>query len=117
MWNCRGAGSKTFLRYLLLFKRKYILNIIILVETRVSSNFLHDILQRLNFTSFIVSEACGIWVLWNNSDMQVRVVTVNDQIVNLFVAKVGSPPWLLSAVYASTKPLFQNDLWRYMEHV
>lgn len=90
-----------------------------MVETRVPSITLHAILHRLNFTNSVVSEARGfaggIWVFWNSSEVLVNVITVDDQIINMFVRHSGQHPWLLSALYTSPNPLIRHDLWQYIQ--
>lgn len=61
--------------------------------------------------------AGGIWVLWNNFELQLENITIDDQIVNCFVRCRGGPSWLLSAIYASSKPMLRLDLWRYIEQL
>lgn len=58
LWNCRGAGSKCFVRHLLQFVRQYKPTMLILVETRVSSVYVDYILSKTSYTNYSVFEAC-----------------------------------------------------------
>lgn len=88
-WNCTGVGSNIALRHLLLLLQQHNPNILILVETRVHSNFIDRIRRRTNFSNYIVSEAIGfsrgIWILWDNSKFQLELVFLDEQIINVLV--------------------------------
>lgn len=53
-WNCRGTGSRAFLRNLKLLINRYKLNILVLIETRVNSVFADKIVDITNFSDKIV---------------------------------------------------------------
>lgn len=52
----------------------------------------------------------GIWLLWDDS-VDLEAITVNDQIINAIIKKEGRVQWLLSAIYASPKQAFREELW------
>lgn len=56
-WNCRGAGSKAFLRYLNFLLVKYKHYVLILLETKVDSSAVQQILTRTCMSNFCVLEA------------------------------------------------------------
>lgn len=118
LWNCREAGSNCFLRHVLQYIHTFNPNILILVETRVSSSYINCILHKSNYTNFLAVEACGfsggIWMIWDATLVHVETVTVDDQIFNLVVKRGRASTWFLSAIYASPKPNFCNDLWQYV---
>lgn len=74
-WNCRGVGSKVALQHLLMSLRTHVPNILILCETQVPSTTIQRILNKSHLDKFIVSEVLGfiggIWMLWNNSTVDV----------------------------------------------
>lgn len=43
-----------------------------------------------------------------------ELLSVDEQILNLLVKVGQQPSWLLSAVYASLKPSYRQDLWQYL---
>lgn len=56
-WNCRGIGSKLAVRHLLDLVKSVTPNILILIETRVSSSFIYSFVGRTAFTHFVAVEA------------------------------------------------------------
>lgn len=89
------------------------------METRVPSSFINRILAKSYFTNFISSEANGfaggIWILWDAAVLHVEPLTFDDQVINVLVKRGQDPYWFLSAIYASPKLNFRNDLWHYLE--
>lgn len=58
----------------------------------------------------------GIWLLWDDS-VDLEAITVNDQIINAIIKKEGRVQWLLSAIYASPKQAFREELWQYIRDI
>lgn len=116
--NIVGAGSACALRHLLLLVRSNNPMILILVETRTSSSFIGNILSRTHFNDSIVSEAAGfadgIWILWDNTQLNLEMISIDDQFINVLVRGPHQALWLLSVVYASPNPVFRVDLWQYL---
>lgn len=56
-WNCRGAGSKAFLRHVSFLAMNYKPAILILLETRVNSSLIPTLLRKIHMSSYFVSEA------------------------------------------------------------
>lgn len=117
-WNCRDVGSKVALQHLLISLRTHVPNILILCETQVPSTTIQRILNKSHLDKFIVSEALGfiggIWMLWNNSTMELELVAMDNQVVAVEVKQPGVPPWMMSAIYASTQRFLRELLWDYM---
>lgn len=103
-WNCRGANSNAFLRYLVEIIRINKLDILVLLETRVSSNIVEGIFKRSYLNKAIISEACNfsgsIWILWNQSDLHIEPLVIHDHIVTVLVRQERQLIWVLSVVYA-----------------
>lgn len=100
------------------FIQKYNPTILILVETHVPSCFVNSIFEKSYFIDFVESEAYnfarGVWILWDVLAVQVKTISVDDQIINLVVKRGRDHPWFLSAIYASPKSNFWSDLWTYL---
>lgn len=66
-WNCRGAGNKTFPRMVKEVKKKYAINVLGLIETRISGDRADKVVRKLGFSDWIRVEATGfaggIWIL------------------------------------------------------
>lgn len=89
VWNCRGAGTQVAFRHLLLLVRRYNPDILILEETRLASNYIDKIIAKTRLNASIVSEAHGfsrdIWILWDKNNLELDLVSLDDQIINMVV--------------------------------
>lgn len=117
-WNCRGASSKTSHRHLRELLLVHMPDILILVETRCSSHNIEPIYRFSSFNSSVVSEAHGfsggIWILWNDCNLEVEVLAIGEQLVTVVVKYGREPVWVLSAIYASPRPCIRATLWDYL---
>ncbi|KAI7984919.1 hypothetical protein LOK49_LG14G01355 [Camellia lanceoleosa] len=118
-WNCRGTGNNTFKRNLKEILRIHKPDILVLMETKVSLSSMGMFFNNLGFTASTsvdpTGRAGGIWILWDNLTVNVRVSSANYQAIHATVHKESYDDWVLSAVYAS--PLLRNrdQLWGEME--
>lgn len=80
-WNCRGAGSSAALRHLILLVRSHKPHILILAETKISSNFILNIYTKTHFNDCLVSEVIGfyggIWILWDNTKLRIDIMSLD----------------------------------------
>ncbi|CAL1378437.1 unnamed protein product [Linum trigynum] len=53
-WNCRGAGSRSFLRNFLEYKRRTRPNIVIIVEPRISGNTAEEVIRDMGYDSKLI---------------------------------------------------------------
>lgn len=44
-----------------------------------------------------------------------EIVTIDDQVINMLIKRGRNPVWFLSAIYASPKLNFRNELWQYIK--
>ncbi|KAL1363178.1 hypothetical protein AAHE18_03G131700 [Arachis hypogaea] len=104
-WNCRGAVSQAFTRSLKEFCRVYKPDFVILQETRCSGDQALNAIRRLGFEFFHIKNAVGfsggIWILWKDPNLTVRIILSKTQFVHLEVWCNNQFNWLLTAVYAS----------------
>lgn len=117
-WNCRGVGSRIAVLHLLDLVKSVSHDILILIETRVPSSYVSNFIGRTIFTHYVAAEANGfagdIWILWNCAKVELEVASLDAQIINAFVKYGRNQFCLLSAVYASPKPVFHQVLWEYL---
>lgn len=115
-WNCRGACGRPFpLRVRELIQR-HAVEILILVEPRVSGQKASKIIKRLGFTNWIRVEASGfsggICLLWRNSEFDVDYVYSNPQLLHCLVTKRKTrESVLVTGVYGETNPSGRMALW------
>lgn len=113
-WNCGNAGSAVAVRHLLFLIHCKKLDILILVEIRVHSNFITIFLAKTEFNQFFAAEASGfsggIWILWNSHKLQIELASIDGQVINAVIwepNKTMAP----SVVYASPNPAVRQLLW------
>ncbi|KAI9084388.1 hypothetical protein K1719_033730 [Acacia pycnantha] len=120
VWNCRGAASKGFAAVLRDTKRRYRLDMVVILEPRVSGNVASNVIKNWGFKYSIRREAVGfsggIWILWNLDDLKVDVRAMNDQFIHckLFARDESM---LFTAVYAYPNPQRRNMIWGELESI
>ncbi|KAJ8429057.1 hypothetical protein Cgig2_025046 [Carnegiea gigantea] len=115
VWNCQGAGSKTFFNTLAELLRRYDPSILALVETKISGTLTDDVCRRLKFDGLYRMEAQGfrggIWVLWKIDIIDLKLIKSDIQFVTMEVTQTGIQPWLFTAIYASPNEKLRQGLW------
>ncbi|GKF32929.1 hypothetical protein Tco_0106129 [Tanacetum coccineum] len=92
------------------------LEILIVVEPRVSGQKASKILKRLGFTNWIRVEALGfsggICLLWRNSEFDADYVYSNPQLLHCLVTKRKTrESVLVTGVFGETNPSGRMALW------
>ncbi|KAK4277819.1 hypothetical protein QN277_015755 [Acacia crassicarpa] len=74
-WNCRGAGNRSFPLKTKDIVNKYYVNILCLLEPRISGVRADKVCRKLGFSHWMRVEATGffggIWVLWNSNEFDI----------------------------------------------
>lgn len=118
-WNCRGACGKTFPRLLKQIVQKYSIRVMALMETRVSGARADKITTRLGFSNWFRVEATGfaggIWVLWNNWDVDIQYIGSNTQVIHCkLTEKTSCDESYVSFVYGEPNAQMRVALWSYL---
>ena len=104
-WNCRGAGSNRFCSLVLNYKRIHNFNVLGVVEMGVSGLIADRVIGKLKFENNVRVEAVGrsgdIWLLWNGSKVDLKVLKTARHLIHVVFDEGGSCPWLCSFVYAN----------------
>lgn len=112
-WNCQGAGSKEFLRAAHLLINTHKLDILVLLETKVSGARANEVCKNLRFDSWFRIESIGysggIWILVKNP-MNIALRYTHPQFAILDVNE-GDRNWNLVVVYASPDGGLREKLW------
>lgn len=120
-WNCRGAGGPKFRRALRDLINQHHPDILFLCETRVHSDQGNWILHNFQFTQFAVVEtrgfAGGLWCLWNENKVMVKIWDYTAQMVTLGILYEGRTSWLLSLVYVSPVVVIRDAFYDYLEEL
>ncbi|CAL1381560.1 unnamed protein product [Linum trigynum] len=113
-WNCRGAGSKRFLRVFREYRRKYRPSIVIIVEPKINGDKAEEVIKEMRFDKQLVVDAAGqsggIWVLWDSGMVTITEVHRAEQFLHVRV-HCGQESWLLTAVYANPALIQRRELW------
>ncbi|KAM2052769.1 hypothetical protein ACFX1T_002485 [Malus domestica] len=105
VWNVRGASKENFVSTAIDLVKHNNVDVLVVVEPRISYNRAAEVIKQLNFSNSVVSEVVGfsggIWVLWNDSRVSLTPILVTDQVISMFVDGYGVDSWIFSAVYGS----------------
>ncbi|KAI8011954.1 hypothetical protein LOK49_LG06G01540 [Camellia lanceoleosa] len=95
IWNCKGAGNKNFKRNLLDLVQIHKLDLLVLMETKVELVSMGMFFNQMGFTTLAhvdsVGRSGGIWMLWNPSLVNVRVIEASSQLIIARIAKQDYP--------------------------
>ncbi|KAK9169574.1 hypothetical protein Syun_001714 [Stephania yunnanensis] len=118
VWNCQGAGTKTFARYLETLISLHNLKILILVETRICGVRADRLIKRLRFDKSHRVEAQGfsggIWIMWKH-ELSITILQSHWQFIHLRIQRGGQASFAFTAVYGSPNPLIRRHLWENLE--
>ncbi|XP_021611709.1 uncharacterized protein LOC110614474 [Manihot esculenta] len=113
--NPMRAVSPNFRRAINEYRRLYKIDVIALLETRVSGSQADKICKDLGFEHWLRVEAFsfsgGIWVCWNNNGFELKVLNTHPQFVNCRIKPTWGSPWIVSFVYGSPNTGLRRLLW------
>ena len=108
IWNIQGIGNSETLNILREHIRQHRPHIVALVETRISGARAQITSAKIGFRNCFRVEAQGfqggIWVLWNEDEIEVEVLTSHAQFVTVELKQHGRLSWVLTCVYANPQP-------------
>ncbi|XP_028775146.1 uncharacterized protein LOC114732008 [Neltuma alba] len=114
IWNSKGATSKGFVAALKSLKSSYRLDVVAILEPRVSGVVADRIIRSWGFRNSRRVEAegfsGGIWLLWDSDEVQVENVVKDEQFIHCKV-RDGEEECLLIAVYGSPNEQKRQHLW------
>ncbi|GLT63636.1 hypothetical protein SLA2020_361860 [Shorea laevis] len=119
-WNCRGAAKMEFNRRMRDLKNQHSPSIMLILETKLSGQDAEEAAAEYGYPcSHVVDSdgwAGGFWLLWDNNEVYVDVVTSTFQAIHAIV-QVHSHPifskfhWFLSGVYGRPQFELRSHLW------
>ncbi|RYR73445.1 hypothetical protein Ahy_A02g007794 [Arachis hypogaea] len=108
-----GAASKAFSRTLRELTKVYKPDLVILMETRCSSDNAKKAIKSFGFDFYHIEEAQGysggIWIMWKDPDLDIRVVQSKMQFVHMIMKNDSNKSWALTAVIE--KPFRYEAMW------
>ncbi|GLT65819.1 hypothetical protein SLA2020_382260 [Shorea laevis] len=119
-WNCRGAAKLDFHRRIMDLKNQHSPTIMLILETKLAGEAAQAVVTKCGFSRSHVVEsdgqAGGLWLLWNEEDVFIDVVSSTAQAIHAIV-KVRFHPifskfhWFLSGVYGRPQFELRMQLW------
>lgn len=115
-WNCRGAGSRSFPRMLRDITKKYGIQVMGLLETRISGTKANKVATASGFSNWLRVEATGfaggIWLFWNDQEIRVEYITSTPQLLHCsFYDRKEDKHMLITLVYGETTAQKRTCLW------
>ncbi|KAI9098542.1 hypothetical protein K1719_025167 [Acacia pycnantha] len=116
----RGAASKGFAAVLKDIIFRYKLNIVVILEPRISGVKAHKTIQNWGFKFSVRVEADGfaggIWICWKSDLLQINVLAQNEQFIQCKLGLNGDE-LLFTAVYASPCEQKRRHLWAVLKEM
>lgn len=115
-WNCQGIGNRETFRALKFLISTTRLDVLILLEPRISGSKADEVCRKLNFDDWArvecVGYSGGIWLLWNSSNFSIDIVQTSPQFIHCRMEEKNREAWFLTAVYGSPNVGARNLLWQ-----
>ncbi|KAI9094279.1 hypothetical protein K1719_026861 [Acacia pycnantha] len=115
--ECGRVASKSFVAVLRDLKFRYKVDMVVILEPRVSGNSATKIIKSWGFKYSVRVEAVGfsggIWMLWNFEDIGVDVLVKEEQFIHCRL-NLGPKKMLFSAVYASLCEQRRQQTWDWL---
>lgn len=113
--NCRGVRSATFLLEMKELKRRYNPMIIVLMEPRISGELADAVCWKIGKNYWVRSESegfsGGIWVLWSEEDVEVKLRYAHASFLHFAVKSNGGKQWEFTAIYANPNATERKHIW------
>lgn len=115
-WNIRGFNMPQKQREVRNFVRKYDLELVGIVDTRIQEHKVQTVLNSclpgwILEHNYQYAEAGKIWVCWRTSIGMVTCIDKDEQCVTVEVTNNMSERYVVTVVYASTDVTKRRDLW------
>ncbi|KAI9119567.1 hypothetical protein K1719_009443 [Acacia pycnantha] len=112
--DARGAASKGFAAVLRDMKHRYKLDVVVIMEPRISGRVASNVIKNWGFQYSVRKEAegfsGGIWILWSREDLVVDVLEIEEQFIHCRV-RVSNKSMMFTAVYAHPNEQRRHGCW------
>ncbi|KAI9073620.1 hypothetical protein K1719_044432 [Acacia pycnantha] len=112
--DVRGAASKGFVVVLRDLKHRHRLDVVVILEPRVSGSAADRIIKNWGFKQSVRREAegfsGGIWILWNLEELVVDVILLDEQFIHCNLC-LGGKKMAFTVVYASPNETRRHRIW------
>lgn len=114
IWNSRGAASKDIAAIIRDMKKRYKLDIVVILESRISGRQVNNVIKSWGFKNSCRMQAegfsGGIWILWEMAELLVNVLVRDEQFLHCRIG-LGSEFMTFMAVYASPTEQRRSRIW------
>lgn len=121
IWNCRGAGCRSFPGLIRDCIRIYHLDFVAILEPCISGVKADSVIRKIGMDGAVRVEASvfsgGIWCLWKQTRVAISVLSTSRYCVHLKVNPNSAVPWYLSVIYASPHPASRVYLWEELRNI
>ncbi|GLT69032.1 hypothetical protein SLA2020_412150 [Shorea laevis] len=112
-WNCRGAAKSNFCKGAMDLKRIHNPSMMLILETKLTTQDARDQAASLGFPKSCIVDSKGLrgglWLLWDDSMVNVDVVSHGSQAIHAVVQVCNNPlfhsNWFFSGIYC--RPPFE----------
>ncbi|KAI9080045.1 hypothetical protein K1719_037978 [Acacia pycnantha] len=109
-----GAASKSFAVVLRELKKRYKVDVVVILEPRISGIQATKVIKSRGFKYSVRVEAVGfaggIWMVWNSEELSVEVLVQEEQFLHCRL-KLGWKEMLFTAVYANPCEQQRQQTW------
>ncbi|KAI9123772.1 hypothetical protein K1719_005072 [Acacia pycnantha] len=109
-----GAASKGVAAVFRDLKYRHKLDVVVILEPRVSGRAVDKIIKGWGFNHSVRKEAegfsGGIWILWNLNELRIDVRVLNEQFIHCHLSLHGKK-MLFTAVYATPNVSKRDRIW------
>ncbi|EOY08210.1 Uncharacterized protein TCM_022554 [Theobroma cacao] len=113
-WNCHGASDKKFIRVVKDLVKSYAINMLILLEPRISGRLADGTIKQLGFDYShrveFVGFSGGIWCLWKEN-VKLHIIKNHNQCVHMTIEDKPNEFWFFTTVYGNPSPNIRCQLW------
>ncbi|KAI9111378.1 hypothetical protein K1719_017068 [Acacia pycnantha] len=114
IWNVRGAASKGVAAVVRDMKRRYRVDVVAILEPRISGNQATKVIRSWGFGHSYRVEADGfsggIWLLWESDCLRVDIILKDEQFIHCRLG-LDRKELLFTAIYASPNEHRRCSIW------
>ncbi|KAK4271486.1 hypothetical protein QN277_020176 [Acacia crassicarpa] len=115
-WNFRGAGGRSFPLTIKDIVSKYCIDILCLIEPRISGDRADRVCRKLGFSHWFRVESTGysggIWLMWDSALFDITYLTSTTQLLHCSIKeKATNSMSIVTIVYGETTCFGRIDLW------
>ncbi|KAI9125353.1 hypothetical protein K1719_003969 [Acacia pycnantha] len=115
-----GSASKGFAAVLKDTNCRYKVDVVVILEPRISGVKAHKTIKSWGFKNSVRVEAAGfsggIWIMWKRDDLQLDVIVKDEQFIQCKL-RLNGEETLFTAVYASPCEQNRRRLWQALKEL